>query len=98
MQSKSLLKDIIIGIFVDLAVTGLIALVTFIIDKFELNFKWLSIFFGLIIVIEIIVFTISIIYRNKSYKSYYYPKKGIAYKYSFDKVEIRYWNKQNYVV
>ncbi len=83
-------KEIIVGVIVNIIAATIIAVFSLIWEKFEWNFLWLSIIFAVIIIIQLALFVSYNIWKRKSYKSYYYPKERIPYKYSVNDMCISY--------
>ena len=90
MNKTSFAKEIAIGVVINIIASIILAICSLIWKSFALNFMWLSIIFAVIIVSQLVVIVIYIVWRNNSYKSYYYPSKCIKYDYSIDKLVINY--------
>lgn len=57
---------------------------------FAWNLIWLSVILGVVILIQAGCVIGSVIWKRVSYKSYYYPKQRVPYKYSVESLTVNY--------
>ncbi|MCH5160023.1 MAG: hypothetical protein J1F66_04150 [Clostridiales bacterium] len=89
-KERSIWAEILIGLLVNIAVVILLKVVSYIWDAMQWQNIHLNYLLGAIIVLHWIGIFIYIIWRKKSYKSCYYPRKRTKYDYIFEKNIIDY--------